>query len=340
MGQLMSVRKCGGGGCSLDLDVDLLDLYNNAYPTTASDDPAAIPDPEAASLHVAMAALLQQSAACIQAVRGYADLTEGLRAAMGSPNDDALQLRAFASLLPNIAVIKQAYDLSASLAQELPRLLAFLVARRASLREHQSLLKQLADVLDFSLSCDYEKMMKPALQNDFSYYRRHLHKMGPRVAGVQVQEAEAGIISMFIAQALPMTVTVEQAVKAAGSGGGKGGMPAADGGVCEAVQVVGLLANVTCDLALRPGLDEAARRYALRVMTSAVVLYDRVSATGVFTRRSLVRTRKCLRTLRREQDDGTASAPLAQQLLNSVKYSTLHFKDVSTPGYIRSLLSD
>ena len=115
-------------------------------------------------------------------------------------------------------------------------------------------------------------------------------------------------------------------------------------------------------------------RYALRVMTSAVVLYDRVSTTGVFTRSASVQTRKCLRTLHRAQgkgrgeeaisidclgleaalsctrkitlliayNTGGTSPPssLGQQLLNSVKYSTIHFKDGSTPGYVRTYLGD
>ena len=118
-------------------------------------------------------------------------------------------------------------------------------------------------------------------------------------------------------------------------------------------------------------LLHAAYRYALRVMTSAVVLYDRVSTTGVFIRSASVQTRKCLRTLHKAQGKKTPymmrlfsfifswthlsctttilhntgigtspSSSLAQQLLNSVKYSTIHFKDGNTPGYVRTYLGD
>lgn len=333
----MSARKCGGGSVDLGADALLLDLF----PPSSSDDPAALSaDPEEARLHASMAELLQESVFCVRAVREYKENTELLRSAMASPKDDTLQVQAFASLLPSIANIKRAYDLSTRLADELPRLLLYLVARRMNLREHPALLKQLADVLEFSLSFDFEKMGRPALQNDFSYYRRYLGRMGPLMAGggVAVQEAEAGIISLFMAQSLPMTITVEKALKAVGKAPGGGGAE----GVSHAVQLVGLLANVTCDLALRPGVDDELRRYALRVMTSSVVIYDRVSETGVFTRRSSVRTRKCLRTLRKEQEGATgtsqnvSSAPLAKQLLDSVKYSTLHLKDA--PNSIRTLV--
>ena len=337
MGQLMSVRKCGGGYPAGDLDFTLDDLFINSSTsasTSTATSAAAAPapaDPEEAELQQVMMTLLRESGTCLRAIREYKENTEVLRAAMGAPKDDSLQLRAFNSLLPNIALIKDAYDLAARLGQELPRLLAFLIARKGKLRDHQVLLKQLSDVLEFASAWDLAKMMRPAIQNDFSYYRRYFNKMAPRVvaSGIKVQEAEAGLISMFIAQSLPMTVTVENAIKASERGSGSGG---------EAVQLIGILANVTCDLAWRQELPEDTRQYAMRVMASAMVIYDRVSATGVFNRRSPVRTRKCLRTLRKEQDDGTSSADLAQQLLNSVKYSTVHFKDGSTPSYVRTLL--
>jgi hypothetical protein len=351
MGQLQSLRRCsGGGGGGLPADVDLVSGLHQQQPSAAA-------DPREQELQAALAALLEESRACLAGVRGYQDQSAVLRAAMGSPQDDALQVQAFVSLLPNVGIVKAAYDLGQRLGEVLPALFMFLAGR--PLREHQLLLRQLADLLDVALLWDYSKMQQPALQNDFSYYRRYYGKVAPRLsgnAGLPVNEAEAGMVSMFIAQPLPLTVAVEGAIKGLGGGSGAGGAAAAApaagaggdlGAFCAAVDTVGTLANVACDLALRPALpDDETRRYALRVMTAAVVLYDRVSAAGVFIRRSPVRTRKCLRTLRRAQQqqlgpaDGGASSSLAQQLLNSVKYSTVHYKDGSTPGYIRTLLSD
>ncbi len=37
---------------------------------------------------------------------------------------------------------------------------------------HQALVKQFAKILDFVLKFDEAKMTTPAVQNDFSYYRR------------------------------------------------------------------------------------------------------------------------------------------------------------------------
>ncbi|EWM27745.1 Protein of unknown function DUF1394 [Nannochloropsis gaditana] len=335
MGQLMSIRGCAGGsGGDIGADELLLDHTCNDVTSTAGRTPT--DDVQGEKLHQIMKGLLQESVCCIRAVREYQDNTELLRAAMKAPSNEALQLQAFACLMPSVANIKRAHALSICLSQELPQLLSYLIARRNNLRRNHALMKVLADILDFSLSFDFEKMRKPSIQNDFSYFRRYLNKMAPRMPDgeVQVQEAEAGMISLFIAQGLPMTVTVEKALRSLGEVSGS------PDSLCHALQLVGLLANVSCDLALRPGLGVDLRRFALRVMTSSVVIYDRVSEAGVFTRRSPVRTRKCLRILRKEEEASRSDAMLARQLLDSVKYSTLHYKDCSTPSYIRSLLND
>jgi hypothetical protein len=128
MGQRLSARKCGGGSADLGADALLWDLFptSTSYPATLSE------DTEETRLHSSMAELLQESVFCLRAVREYKDNTELLRAAMASPKDEALQLQGFSSLLPSIANIKRAYDLSTRLADELPRLLSYLAARRSS----------------------------------------------------------------------------------------------------------------------------------------------------------------------------------------------------------------
>lgn len=219
-------------------------------------------DPFEIQMHNTMASLISQSLGCLKAIREYKECTLVLRAAMGAPKDETLQIKAFSNLLPNISLIKSFYDVSVRLTSELPHLFKFLVGK--DLREHQVLLKQLADIIDITLSFDYEKIKKPAVQNDFSYYRRYFNKMAPHVEGnIKVHESEAGILSMFIAQNLPLTVTVENVIKGLGEKDGGKGEGSAEGDVvlCNAIHIIGLLANVTCDLALRPGIPEDTRRY-------------------------------------------------------------------------------
>jgi hypothetical protein len=48
---------------------------------------------------------------------------------------------------------------------------------RETLHNKQALAKQFAEVLQFTLKFDELKMSNPAIQNDFSYYRRTLNRM-------------------------------------------------------------------------------------------------------------------------------------------------------------------
>lgn len=75
--------------------------------------------------------------------------------------------------------------------------------------DHQALVKQLAKVIDFVLKFDEIKMNKPAVQNDFSYYRRTIQRTRNN-AGARTQLENpipadvANAMSLFFAHATPM----------------------------------------------------------------------------------------------------------------------------------------
>jgi len=50
---------------------------------------------------------------------------------------------------------------------------------------NQALVAQLAAIFDFAFHFDERKMVNPAIQNDFSYYRRVLSRMKSGTAKVQ-----------------------------------------------------------------------------------------------------------------------------------------------------------
>lgn len=87
-----------------------------------------------------------------------------------------------------------------------PKLLtALFSAGQAStnLEGQQALAKQLADILDFVLRFDDAKMINPAIQNDFSYYRRSLSKQKNKVE-VKIKDELANRMSLFFAYPTPM----------------------------------------------------------------------------------------------------------------------------------------
>lgn len=289
--------------------------------------PKAETDPAAIELQTKLQALVERTVAALKAIRAYDSPTELLKKAMASPKDDALQQEAFKSLLPNVEILQSFYVLSSDLQEQLPELLTYLIEN--DFLEHPALVKTLAELLDFVLTFDYEKMMKPALQNDFSYYRRHFGKF--LWLAKKVGEGEASLISMFIAENLPMTIKLETSIKNLSKKSPEAAKSLAD--------LIAAVANAAADTATAATAaeNEENHRYGLRVMTSASVVYDRISPGGVFVSSSQVHIRKCLRVLQKAH---ATTASLAEQLTNSMKYSTVTYKSETTPSYVNSLLGD
>lgn len=77
------------------------------------------------------------------------------------------------------------------------------------LETQQALVKQLAEILEFVLKFDEFKMKTPAIQNDFSYYRRTLslassvHKVESE-DNLYISNELANRMSLFYAHATPM----------------------------------------------------------------------------------------------------------------------------------------
>ncbi|KAG7231180.1 hypothetical protein INR49_012011 [Caranx melampygus] len=80
------------------------------------------------------------------------------------------------------------------------------------LEREQALAKQFAEILHFTLRFDELKMTNPAIQNDFSYYRRTLSRMRinnvPAEGENEVNNELANRISLFYADATPMLKTL------------------------------------------------------------------------------------------------------------------------------------
>lgn len=66
----------------------------------------------------------------------------------------------------------------------------------------QALARQIGEVIEFALKFDGIKMMKPAIQNDFSYYRRSMGKR--ELDELTVSSEDANTISLFLAASSPM----------------------------------------------------------------------------------------------------------------------------------------
>ncbi len=120
-------------------------------------------------------------------------------------------------------------------------------------------------------------MLKPEIQNDFSYYRRSLgskalSNTSVSIALPPVSSDMANVISMWLAQNLPMTLSIN----------GRQTRPGA----------VAHIANICCGMVVRNRCErEGELSKVMAMMVAATVLYDRIAteAGGAFGNNSLIR---------------------------------------------------
>lgn len=157
------------------------------------------------------------------------------------------------------------------------------------LDDHQALVKQLAKILDFVLKFDECKMTTPAVQNDFSYYRRSVqrHRSSNSKASFQPEQPlsidVANQMSLFFAHATPMLEALSGVTS-------KFVSESADASVAgNATDMLSVMAKVCQKMLDSPEMRarlmfEETEPFILRVMVAAVILYDHVHPTGAFAK--------------------------------------------------------
>uniref|UniRef100_A0A8C6ZAC4 CYRIA/CYRIB Rac1 binding domain-containing protein n=1 Tax=Nothoprocta perdicaria TaxID=30464 RepID=A0A8C6ZAC4_NOTPE len=131
--------------------------------------------------------------------------------AIQHPNDEKLQEKAWGAVVPLVGKLKKFYEFS----QRLGRYMSLKIFSHCLEEFAQALAKQFAEILHFTLRFDELKMTNPAIQNDFSYYRRTLSRMRinnvPAEGENEVNNELANRMSLFYAEATPMLKTLSDA---------------------------------------------------------------------------------------------------------------------------------
>ncbi|KAG7523642.1 hypothetical protein JOB18_001497 [Solea senegalensis] len=163
--------------------------------------------------------VLTEAQVILEDLQAYRGAGEEIRRAIQSPSVEGVQEKAWAAVVPLVAKLKTFYEFSQKLESSLRCLLDVLTSSTSTPTQHlenkQALARQFAHILHFTLRFDELKMTNPAIQNDFSYYRRTISRM--RInnlsadAGSEVNNELANRMSLFYASSTPMLKTLSDA---------------------------------------------------------------------------------------------------------------------------------
>jgi hypothetical protein len=152
------------------------------------------------------------------AMKAYKGAGQEIREAISNSGSEEHQSRAWSAVCPLVLQLKGFYEFSNQLELCIVDLLRALSSSDMTPSQHlesqQALTKQFAEILHFSLSFDDLKMNNPAIQNDFSYYRRTKNRKKLEDQDVvlngdlELPDDVANRMSLFYANPTPMLNTL------------------------------------------------------------------------------------------------------------------------------------
>ncbi|KAG7269552.1 hypothetical protein CRUP_029821 [Coryphaenoides rupestris] len=356
MGNLLKVLTC----TDLEQEPNFFLDFENARPTEAERE-----------VWLEVDVVLQDARGILDELQAYKGAGKEIREAIQNPNDELLQDHAWAAVVPLVGKLKKFYQFSQRLEASLRSLLGALTSESYDeptqhLEREQALAKQFAEILHFTLRFDELKMINPAIQNDFSYYRRTLSRMRinnqPADGENEVNNELANRISLFYADATPMLKTLSDGTTNSSedtvsfccghwSSVNPLRLPSHPVGASpksskidnknlpieNTTDCLSTMASVCRVMLETPEYrsrftSEDTVSFCLRVMVGVIILYDYVHPVGAFAKSSKIDMKGCIKVLK-DQPPGSVDG-----LLNALRYTTKHLNDESTNKTIRMML--
>lgn len=307
------------GGTNTNYD-DLIVDFENAQPTE-----------EEMDLHSKMAAVLQKSTVVLDRLFNYSGCEESIRKAITTPGPETEEA-AWNAVLPAVDQLQEFFDYAMELESSFPKLLVALCKDTTSkhgIQNQQALAKQMADVFDFVLRFDDAKMTNPAIQNDFSYYRRTLNRMkiSKKEMNIKIRDELANRMSLFFAYPTPMMKVIGDTTTK---------FLSTDSTVPRenVTTTLAMMANVCQSMVSSHKFNsDNTNMFCLRAMTGAIILFDHVDAQGAFARKSPINIKGAITVLKSYPTSPTDG------LLNALRFTTVHLNDAQTPNAIKQLLN-
>ncbi|XP_040518636.1 CYFIP-related Rac1 interactor B isoform X3 [Gallus gallus] len=282
--------------------------------------------------------VLKDAEGILEDLQSYRGAGHEIREAIQHPNDEKLQEKAWGAVVPLVGKLKKFYEFSQRLEAGLRGLLGALTSTPYSPTQHlereQALAKQFAEILHFTLRFDELKMTNPAIQNDFSYYRRTLSRMRinnvPAEGENEVNNELANRMSLFYAEATPMLKTLSDATTKFVSENKN--LP-----IENTTDCLSTMASVCRVMLETPEYrsrftNEETVSFCLRVMVGVIILYDHVHPVGAFAKTSKIDMKGCIKVLKDQPPNSV------EGLLNALRYTTKHLNDETTSKQIKSML--
>jgi len=270
-------------------------------------------------------AILSQTSALLDSISKYSGCEEPIRKALNEPGPKT-ETAAWEAVSKAVDKLHDFYQLSLQLDQLWPQMLLSLCQQQDPVKavgDRLATTKQLAMIFDFVFHFDEAKMINPAIQNDFSYYRRVLGRMKDKKQKMKVDEELANKMSFFFAYPTPMMKVMIDSTGAINKAEG----PKLIAGLSQVANLC--LQNITHNSG-----DSSNTILLLCCMTGCIILVDHLrNPEGAFDKKSPVQIRECINLLK----SGTTQS--TDFLLNSLRFTTLHLNDDTTMPAIKKLLS-
>ncbi|MEE6484361.1 hypothetical protein FKM82_013849 [Ascaphus truei] len=278
--------------------------------------------------------VLEEAQGVLAELQSYTGAGQEIRQAIQNPGNVQLQEEAWHAVCPLVAKLKRFYEFSLRLENALHSLLEALTsppfAPTQHLEREQALAKQFAEILHFTLSFDELKMTNPAIQNDFSYYRRTVSRN--RLNNFQIDPESdvnnemANRMSLFYADATPMLKTLSSATTKFVSENKS--LPIED--TTDCLSTMACVCRVMLETPRFTSTETLL--FCMRVMVGVIILYDHVHPVGAFAKTSKIDMKGCIKVLKEQPSTST------EGLLNALRYTTRHLHDDTTSKQIRALL--
>jgi len=283
-------------------------------------------DDDERKIHELVAEALTDGPQHLEILRDYTGCEEPIRSALNDPGPKT-EGAAWKAVSKAVEKLYGFYKFALELEKVWPQVLDSVCQEDTvrGIKTHLALTKKLAEIFDFVFHFDEAKMVNPAIQNDFSYYRRVLSRMKnadkDKKSEILVDEELANKMSFFFAYPTPMMKVLIDATTDLDKNANQ-----------RLILGLSLITNLCHkSLAADDGTKEKKTMLFLCAMTGCIILVDHLHDEGAFHKKSPIRIRSCITTLK--------NATGTDFLLNSLRFTTLHLNDEQTMTAITKLLN-